>query len=69
MNMWVILYSLKIRLLMIWSIKLNHIPTVGFSGALLSYFDAIRFLFDARGMIEEGYGKVLFTALPPFKIN
>ncbi|KAF8640809.1 hypothetical protein AX17_000458 [Amanita inopinata Kibby_2008] len=35
--------------------KLKQIPTVGPSGFLLSYIGAIRFLYDARGMLQEGY--------------
>jgi hypothetical protein len=43
--------------------QLNAIPTVGFSGPILSYFSALQFSFDSVRMLKEGYGKV--NCLPP----
>lgn len=37
--------------------SLNQIPTVGYSWPILSYWSAIRFLFDGKAMLEEGYSK------------
>ncbi|KAF8467577.1 cytochrome P450 [Russula ochroleuca] len=36
---------------------LDAIPTVGFSGPLLSYFSALQFNFDGIRMLKEGYQK------------
>ncbi|KAF9477848.1 cytochrome P450 [Pholiota conissans] len=37
--------------------KLGHIPTLGYSAPLLSYFTAFKFRSQSREMIEEGYRK------------
>ncbi|KAF8477701.1 cytochrome P450 [Russula ochroleuca] len=36
---------------------LDAIPTVGFSDPILSYFSALRFIFDGVRMLKEGYQK------------
>ncbi|TFK56599.1 cytochrome P450 [Heliocybe sulcata] len=36
---------------------LDAIPTIGPSGPLVSYIGAFRYLYDAPGMIQEGYDK------------
>ncbi len=35
--------------------QLNAIPTVGFSDPILSYFTALRFVFDSHSMLKYGY--------------
>ncbi|KIL65470.1 hypothetical protein M378DRAFT_24043 [Amanita muscaria Koide BX008] len=37
--------------------KLRSIPTIGPSGSLTSYIGALRFLFHAQEMLQEGYNK------------
>ncbi|KAH9992044.1 cytochrome P450 [Russula vinacea] len=44
---------------------LDAIPTVGFSDPILSYFSAIRYIFDDIRMLKDGYEK---TRLGLFKI-
>jgi hypothetical protein len=39
--------------------QLDAIPTVGFRDPILSYFSALRFSFDDRPMLREGYEKVI----------
>jgi hypothetical protein len=43
------------RNLRVFFLKLEHIPTVGYESGLLYYLSAIRYLFNARDIIEEGY--------------
>ena len=38
--------------------QLEAIPTVGFSDPILSYFSALRFVFDGLSMLQYGYEKV-----------
>ena len=38
--------------------QLQAIPTVGFSHPILSYFSALRFIFDGLPMLKYGYEKV-----------
>ena len=38
--------------------QLNAIPTIGFSDRILSYFTALKMIFDRGHMIKEGYEKV-----------
>jgi hypothetical protein len=38
--------------------QLDAIPTVGFSDPILSYFSALRFVFDSLPMLKYGYEKV-----------
>jgi hypothetical protein len=38
--------------------QLTAIPTVGFSDPILSYFSALRFVFDGLPMLKYGYEKV-----------
>ncbi|KAF8271106.1 cytochrome P450 [Lactarius quietus] len=46
--------------------QLAAIPTVGFSDPILSYFSALRFIFDGLPMLKSGYEKVmLFLTLRP----
>ncbi|PPQ77970.1 hypothetical protein CVT26_005275 [Gymnopilus dilepis] len=42
--------------------KLRHIPTVGSSGVISSYFTALRFLRHGHEIIHEGYNKYYGTA-------
>jgi hypothetical protein len=51
--------------------QLDAIPTVGFSDPILSYFSAIRFIFDGVSMLKEGYQKVIFpfSTNPPFVLS
>ncbi len=39
--------------------QLDAIPTVGFSDPILSYFSALRFIFDGDRMLKEGCEKVM----------
>jgi apolipoprotein N-acyltransferase len=41
--------------------QLSAIPTVGYSGLLTSYIGAVKFFFNARELIQEGYRKVSST--------
>ncbi|KIK25887.1 hypothetical protein PISMIDRAFT_676845 [Pisolithus microcarpus 441] len=43
--------------------KLNHIPSVGSSGLLGSYWTAFKSLTDSSKLVQEGYNKVklIFT--------
>jgi len=43
--------------------QLDAIPTVGFSDPILSYFTALRFVFDCLPMIEQGYKNVITSVL------
>jgi hypothetical protein len=43
--------------------QLDAIPTVGFSGPILSYFSALQFNFDGVRMLKEGYQKVICLSL------
>ncbi|KAF9475570.1 cytochrome P450 [Pholiota conissans] len=47
------------------SYQLRHIPTIGSSGIIGSYFDSRRYFKEGRNMIQEGYDKYYGT---PFKI-
>src|SRR6266702_3370138 len=38
--------------------QLEAIPTVGFSDPILSYFSALRFIFDGLPIVRYGYEKV-----------
>ena len=38
--------------------QLEAIPTVGFSDPILSYFSALRFIFDGTPRLKYGYEKV-----------
>jgi hypothetical protein len=38
--------------------QLDVIPTVGFSDPILSYFSALRFIFNGLPMLGRGYEKV-----------
>jgi hypothetical protein len=38
--------------------QLDAIPTVGFSDPILSYFSALRYIFDGISMLKYGYEKV-----------
>ncbi len=38
--------------------QLDAIPTVGFSDPILSYFSALRFIFDGFSMLKYGYRNV-----------
>ncbi len=38
--------------------QLDAIPTVGFSDPILSYFSALRFIFDGLPRLKYGYEKV-----------
>ncbi len=38
--------------------QLDAIPTVGFSDPILSYFSALRFIFDGLPRLKYGYAKV-----------
>ena len=40
------------------SLQLNHIPAVGPSGPLLSYYGAAQFILHARSMVQQGYDLV-----------
>jgi hypothetical protein len=44
--------------------QLAVIPTVGFSDSILSYFTALRFVFDGPPMLKYGYEKVNTSFLP-----
>ncbi|KAF8955284.1 cytochrome P450 [Flammula alnicola] len=46
--------------------KLKHIPSVGSSGLISSYFEAMRFFRHGREMVQEGYTKYYGT---PFKVS
>ncbi|KJA16226.1 hypothetical protein HYPSUDRAFT_47536 [Hypholoma sublateritium FD-334 SS-4] len=46
--------------------QLRHIPSVGGSGLISSYFDARRFFREGQQMIQEGYEKYYGTA---FKVS
>ena len=43
--------------------QLDSIPTIGFSDPILSYFSAIRYIFDSVRMISDGYETVIFVFL------
>ena len=43
--------------------QLDAIPTIGFSDPILSYFSAIRYIFDSVRMINDGYETVIFVFL------
>ena len=45
--------------------QLAVIPTVGFSDPILSYFSALRFLFNGLPMLKCGYEKVNISAFLP----
>jgi hypothetical protein len=45
--------------------QLDAIPTVGFSDPILSYFSALRFIFDGTRMLKKGYEKVTSRSLYP----
>ncbi|KAF8957287.1 cytochrome P450, partial [Flammula alnicola] len=45
---------------------LKHIPTVGSSGLIASYSEALRFFRHGREMVQEGYTKYYGT---PFKVS
>lgn len=47
-----------------YSLKLEHIPTVGYDSGLLYYVSAIRYLFNAQDIIEEGYRLVRLDLSP-----
>ena len=51
--------------------QLDAIPTVGFSDPILSYFSAIRFIFDGVSMLKEGYQKVIcpFSTIRSFVLT
>jgi hypothetical protein len=52
--------------------QLDAIPTVGFSDPILSYFSAVRFIFDGLPMLNYGYEKVnafVFIILPLFRAD
>ena len=38
--------------------QLEAIPAVGFSDPILSYFTALRFIFDGFSMLKQGYETV-----------
>ena len=46
--------------------QLAIIPTVGFSDPILSYFTALRYIFNGPPMLKDGYQKVTvpITCLP-----
>jgi hypothetical protein len=44
-------------------LQLNAIPTIGFSIPILTYLSAVRFIFDAVRMLDEGYKKVICLLL------
>lgn len=49
---------------MTWTLKLAHIPTVGGpSFPILSYIGAVRYLFHAPDILEEGYAKVSYSQM------
>lgn len=37
--------------------QLDHIPTIGYGDPLLGCLTAIRYIFDAKGLVDEGYRK------------
>lgn len=39
-------------------LKLDAIPTVGFSGPLSYYYSAFKYTGNARAIVREGYNKV-----------
>ena len=41
--------------------QLEAIPVVGFSDPILSYFTALRFIFDGFSMLKQGYEKVNYS--------
>jgi len=43
--------------------QLDVIPTVGFSDPILSYFTALRFVFDSHSMLKYGYEEVIVSVL------
>ena len=43
--------------------QLAVIPTVGFSDPLLSYFSALRLIFNGLPMLKYGYEKVTLSVL------
>ncbi|OSC97933.1 cytochrome P450 [Trametes coccinea BRFM310] len=53
---WLITYLIRRRL-----DPLNSIPTIGYSAPILYYISAIRYIFDAEGIIREGYQKYFGT--------
>lgn len=40
------------------ALQLNHIPTVGTTFPIISYLGTIRYLFDAKTIVDEGIKKV-----------
>ncbi|KZT73268.1 cytochrome P450 [Daedalea quercina L-15889] len=57
-----VVYSLLAAACAIWFIRwktdpLKHIPTIGPSLPILSYIGALRFIFNARDTLQEGYDK------------
>ncbi len=43
--------------------QLDAIPTVGFSDPILSYFTALRFVYDSHSMLKYGYEEVIVSVL------
>lgn len=39
-------------------IQLRHIPTVGYTIPILSFLDGVRFIKNAKRLLQEGYDKV-----------
>jgi hypothetical protein len=51
-------------------VKLDAIPTIGFSDPILSYLSAVQFIFDDIRMLKDGYEKVIYLfPICPFVIN
>ncbi|KAK0481090.1 cytochrome P450 [Armillaria luteobubalina] len=53
----IFLLALQLRKALDTRAKLKHIPTVGSSGIIASWIDALKFVFYAREIIHEGYVK------------
>ena len=49
--------------------QLDAIPTVGFSDPILSYFSAIRYIFDDIRMLKDGYEKVIALSIHAFLVS
>ncbi|KAF5342849.1 hypothetical protein D9758_013357 [Tetrapyrgos nigripes] len=55
LSFFIVLHRKVIRKESFFTTKLDNIPGIGWSGALASYLTAIRFLYDAQVMLENGY--------------
>ncbi|KAK0212143.1 cytochrome P450 [Desarmillaria ectypa] len=56
------LLALQVRKALVTRAKLKHIPTVGSSGLITSWIDALKFIFHGKSIIQEGYAKYYGSA-------